>query len=138
MLWFSLFSAAIFLPGAFYGTEALFGEGREFDAAYLKWMWIFGPFCLAYQALAAFYIGQGKTTIIAWIALVTNGVNFFLDYVLIFGVEGLIPELGITGAAIATCVGNVFQTAILFALFIRRKNRDRFGTGQWKLQPPSF
>ncbi len=138
MLWFSLFSTLIFLLAAFYGTKLLFGEGRELDAIYLKWMMIFAPFCLAYQAIAAFYIGQGKTKIIAWVALVTNGVNFFLDYLLIFGVEGWIPELGITGAAIATCVGNLFQTVILFALFIRKKNRDRFGTGQWKLDPPLF
>jgi MATE family multidrug resistance protein len=84
-------------------------------------------------ALLGFFIGQGKTKIMIWLALISNLVNLVLDWILIFGVDPWLSPMGIRGAAIATCVGYLTQSLVLFLVFIRHSNRKHFGTGQWKL-----
>ncbi len=138
MLWYSIFSFVFYLPLGFWGGRLIFGEGREMEAIYFDWMVFFGPVYIAYQAVVSFFIGQGKIALIVWIAVITNGLNFFLDYLLIFGMEGWIPSLGIEGAAIATSLSTVFETGALFYFFIHKGNRKRFGTGNWKIQWPLF
>jgi len=70
--------------------------------------------------------------------LLGNGVNLLLDPLLIFGVDGWIPAMGIKGAAIATAVGIVVQVVILYALFLHPKNQANFGTGNAKFRPKAF
>jgi len=138
MLWYSIFSFAFYLPLGFLGGSLIFGPGREMETVYFDWMVFFGPFYLAYQAVVSFFVGQGKIALIVWIAVITNGLNFFLDYLLIFGLDGWVPSLGIEGAAIATSLSTVFETGALFYFFIRKKNREQFGTGNWKIEWPLF
>jgi len=138
MLWYSLFSFLFYLPLGFFGGSLIFGQGREMETIYFDWMVFFGPMYLAYQAVVSFFVGQGKIALIVWVAVITNGVNFFLDYLLIFGFGDLIPSLGIEGAAIATSLSTVFETGALFYFFINKRNRRRFGTGEWKIQWPLF
>ncbi len=138
MVWLSVFSTAFFVPFAFWGVETIFGPGRELEAIYLKWMLLSAPIAFAYHPLAAFFIGRGKTKVIVWVAIATNVLNILLDYLLIFGVEGTIPPLGIQGAVLATCMGTSFQTFIFLALFLRKKYRQVFGTSNWKLDFPLF
>lgn len=47
-------------------------------------------------------------------AVILNVVNLSLDYVLIFGRFGF-PELGVTGAAIATAIGNILAFIFIFS-----------------------
>ena len=61
-----------------------------------------------------------------------------LNYLLIFGVKGYIPELGVTGAAISSCVIFTLQSLILLIFFLRRQNRETFATGNWKFDFKSF
>ena len=84
----------------------------------------YGAFpALAAAALSAFYAGRGKTKTILIVNIIGIAVNIVLDYFLIFGKAGF-PELGITGAAIATISGSVTMF-ILFALLITSKNNNR-------------
>jgi MATE family multidrug resistance protein len=76
-------------------------------------------------ALAAFFIGQGKTRIIAISIVVGMLSNTFLAYFLIYEVN-----LGCLGAAIATVIAEFIQIAILAFVFFKRSNRTNYRTFQ--------
>ncbi len=140
MIWFSLFTFLLFIPFAFYlGTWMYAGtEHAALKIDYFKYLMLFGPSYPIMTALAGFYIGRGKTRLLIVIAVVANIINFFADWILIWGIKGIVPEMGIAGAAIGTSLGSIFEVAILFWLFIRKKNRDSFGTGNWQFNMAVF
>ena len=89
------------------------------------------------SALSSFFTGRGdtKTTMIA--NVVGNVVNVVLDYGLIFGKWGL-PEMGLTGAALATVLASIIPVAILTCLFLRSKNKRRYATHRVQFNAPLF
>ncbi len=133
MIWVALTSVFFFIPMAYWGSSAIYGDDplREMERQYFFWMMVFGPTCPLYSALSGFFIGQGKTRIITILAVAANLVNVLLDLILIFGWKDWIPSLGITGAAIATSGSLVFQIIILGAIFLNKSNRFSFGTGNY-------
>ncbi len=135
MIWFSLFSFLIFIPLGIWGAPSFFSNNphAELEIVYFRWLMYFGPFYALLTAFAGFFIGRGKTKIMIVLAIVANIINILLDRLLIFGVPGWIPEMGIQGAAIATCFGYFFESVVLAFLFLRKENRISFGTGNWKL-----
>jgi len=84
-------------------------------------------FLILRHALAGFFIGIGRTTVV----MVANGagmiVNIPVNYVLIYGKIGF-PALGLRGAAIGTICGNLVIFIILLAFYLRGKNREEFST----------
>jgi len=135
MIWFALFSLAFFLPMAIWGAPALFSGDRygDLEIPYFRWLMIFGPSYALMMAFSGFFIGRGKTKTLIWLAIVTNLINILFDWTLIFGIPGLVPEMGIQGAAIATCLGYLFESAALAYLFLKKENRIQFGTARWHL-----
>ncbi len=89
-------------------------------------------------ALSSFYIGQGKTKGILLITLATHLVNILLAPLLIFGIQGIFPPLGILGAAIASITAQMTYCGILFALFLQKKHRECYGTGNYLYDKASF
>lgn len=140
MIWLSGASFLFFVPFAIWGVEWVYGTGSEYamERSYLRWMMLFGPSYPFYAALCGFFIGQGKTNLITSLAVVANVVNAICDYVLIFGIDGILDPMGVKGAAIATSASSVFQVAILFMIFIKKKNREQFGTGVYALSSTPF
>lgn len=140
MIWLSLFSLAFFIPAALWGDVLIYGSdpSTAYERDYFRWMMIFGWSYPLYGALTGFFVGQGKTFVVTALAVVANLVNAGLDVVLIFGVDGYIPSLGIVGAAISTSGSLIFQALVLLILFLNKSNRKEFGTSNWKFDRRMF
>lgn len=136
MIWLSIGSLAFFLPLSIWGTYWIYGDGPQnsLERDYFSLMMLFGPSFPLYSALCGFFIGQGKMKLITTIAIIANFVNAFLDQILIFGVEGWVPSLGVTGAAIATSGCTIFEAAALCFVFFNKTNRENYGSLEWKLK----
>ena len=135
MIWFAIFSMAFFVPMAIWGAPAIFAGDRyaELEVPYFRWLMLFGPSYALMTAVAGFFIGRGKTKVMIWLAIIANLINIVLDRALIFGIPGVIPEMGIQGAAIATCSGYFFESAVLGYLFLKKENRVHFGSAYWRI-----
>lgn len=135
MIWFALFSILFFIPVAIWGAPHIFAGDRyaDLEIGYFRLLMIFSPGYALLMAFSGFFIGRGKTKVMIWLAIVANLLNIILDRILIFGIPGMVPELGIQGAAIATCFGYLFESAALGYLFLKKENREQFGADQWQV-----
>ncbi len=138
MLWFSIMSCAVFIPLAYWGGDWIYGSERPMEQIYFNWMMFFAPSYAMYASLCGFFVGQGKTRLITYLAVGANLLNGILDYFLIFGIDGWIPSMGIEGAAIATCGSSLLQVVVLFAIFINKKHRNKSRTGDYRFKWTKF
>jgi MATE family multidrug resistance protein len=140
MIWLTLFSSIFFFLLATVGADLFqtLGFFNSSEVCYYKWNHLFSPVYALLAAISAFFIGQGKTQIIKWMAILGNLINIALDPLFIFGVDGWIPSMGIKGAAIATGIGVIIQVVILGILFLSPENQRTFGTNRWKFDFSTF
>lgn len=140
MLWFSLLSIVFFFPMAVWGSSMFYGmpHPTNYEYDYFKYTMYFCPISIVVSALTAFFVGQGKTGIIKWLALLGNVVNAILDPIFIFGIKGVFPSLGIKGACIATGIGITVQAVILMYLFLKKENQEKYGTNNWRFKLTPF
>ena len=68
-------------------------------------------------AICAALRAEGNTRVTLFVNIIANAVNVFLNYCLIYGNFGF-PQLGVSGAAIATSIGNT--VAFIVCIFILR------------------
>ncbi|MDR1031521.1 MAG: MATE family efflux transporter [Holosporales bacterium] len=124
MIYLSLASAAVTLPLAYFSEQINFlppyylKDGIEYQQTLMYWAFL--PPIKA--ALAAFFIGQGKTRIVTAAVILGVVSNVGLDYILIYGIRDIIPRLGCRGAAIATVASEFIQIVMLASLFVSAKN----------------
>lgn len=86
------------------------------------------PAVFGYWVYNSYLEGLGRTRTPMVIAILANGVNIALDWLLIFG-PGPFPELGVAGAGLATAASNMFMLAC-FVWVVHRPGSDysaRFG-----------
>ena len=81
------------------------------------------PTVIIFNSLKQFTDTVGATQTAMWIILITNFTNVILNYLLIFGAGGF-PELGLTGAGIATLLSRILGLFI-FVMLIARQKRFR-------------
>lgn len=140
MIWVAVFSSLFFIPMAIWMGPLLY-SGTPYEAIqvdYFRILMLFGPCYALMTALSGFFIGRGRTKILILLAVIANIINVVFDWILIFGIKGIIPEMGVKGAAFATCVGYIFEASVLMYLFLKKNNRDEFGTSQWRFDSKTF
>ncbi len=140
MIWLALCSFLVFIPLALWAAPWIFSSGPyvHLERTYFFYFMFFGSAYPLLTALTGFFVGQGKTKLIIKIAITGNLINIFLDWLLIFGIKGIIPEMGIKGAAIATSIGSFIQSAILAYIFMKKSNQKIFGTNEMAFKPKLF
>ncbi len=139
MLWLCLFSFAVFLPIAWFFTPYMFPIAtKPLEHHYFNFFMYTGPFFCLHSAIAGFFIGRGYPRVIQWMAVVSNLVNIILDPIFIFGIKGVIPSLGMMGAAYATLIGTLVQAIAVFGFFLSKKNHSKFNTRDYRFDKKLF
>lgn len=87
---------------------------------------------------AGFQAGIGKTKLLTFSTVISNICNIILNYILIFGIQGTIPPLGVIGAAIGTLISQGVYCLILFASFIYHKDSSTYQSKKWSFSIPLF
>jgi multidrug resistance protein, MATE family len=138
-IWFSFFSILFTIPLGFaYGS--FYFKGTSIETI----VWPYYTFLLFINflyplgtALTCFYLGQGKTRLVLVATIGFQGVKLLSAYPLIFGIEGLIPSLGLMGGAISTLIAQGGFCLLLFWFFLDAKHAD-MNTREWHFKPKQF
>lgn len=122
-IYFSLITGFLIMLSAGLATPLFALTGHDADIArleadYFFWLCAGGIPAVMVTVLSAFFTGRGETTQVFLVNLSGLCVNAVLDYAFVFG-WGPIPAGGITGAAIATSLANLWMMLVLLALMLR-------------------
>ncbi len=86
------------------------------------------PFVVLFNSFKQFTDTVAATKTAMWIILTGNITNIALNYLLIFGAGGF-PEMGLTGAGIATLTSRILMAVIFAAAIIKNKKFSTYKSG---------
>lgn len=137
-IWLGIFvSVSVGLVGYFYADKILGLMGAEqavidMGSDYTQIM-LSGCFTFLFLYLNnAIFRGAGDASIAMRSLLLANGINIFLDPCLIYGV-GPFPEMGVTGAAVATNIGRGIGVAYQLYYLCGRNERIQLALKDMRL-----
>ncbi|MBN1117403.1 MAG: MATE family efflux transporter [Bacteroidales bacterium] len=134
-LFLSLFIA---IPG-FFAAEKILGlmkaspEVIEQGRNYTRLMMTGNILIMLLFVNNAIFRSAGNPALSMWVLIIANLVNIVLDPCFIFGL-GPFPELGVTGAAVATNTGRGLAVLIQFYLMFKGKGRIKLRLSYFRLQ----
>lgn len=131
------FSILIGFIGFFYSDDLLRLMGADEDliaegSMYTKIILSLNIIVMFLFAINAIFRGAGDASIAMRTLMIANGINIILDPCLILGL-GFFPELGLTGAAIATCIGRGIGVIYQIYYLTNGKSVIKLGTKHVKL-----
>lgn len=140
MIYLGFASFLFFIPMAvFCDCFNIFPKYLEKEGlAYTRILLSFAGFHVISVALSSFFIGRKQSFIVIFTFLLGNLVNVILDYLLVFGVEGLFNPMGAKGAAIATVSVEMIFNIIFATVFFSKNNRLKFKTLDYKFRLDLF
>lgn len=134
-LWLTLCITPFFVIGWWLMPKLfIFSEHPEniigLETSYFRWMIWAAPSTVLTAAMAGFFSGLGKTTVVMATDILCTLINVGLSIVLVFGI-GPFPEMGIDGAALATVISSWVHIPILGIAMFRPKNISQYGLLSW-------
>lgn len=132
-IWFSFLSMVITVPMSLaYG--AWYFRGTDIEVLGLPYFYFLVGFNFLYPlsaVLSCFFLGQGRTRFVLLANLFAQLLKIGLAYLLIFGIEGWLPSLGILGGAISTVCAQGLFCVLLGSVFLGRASREMFHSHRW-------
>jgi len=140
MIWLCLFSMIFTLPASQFVAPFFFDVTpvREASYTYFNTLMLVNFLFPLGVALSSYFIGQGKIKALFFVTFLSHALNIGLDALFIFGVKGVIPAMGILGAALATAISQGVLCAVLFIVFLSKKNRKLYNTGKYHFNWGNF
>jgi MATE family multidrug resistance protein len=139
-IWFSLLSMIVTVPlSLLYGTY--YFQSTVIEAIAMPYFYFLVAINFLYPlgaSLSCFYIGRGRTRYVLAATLGSQILNLCFAYLLIFGVKGWVPSLGLLGGAIGVLVGQGCFCLLLFSDFLSHRYAQLYGTRQWRLDLKLF
>lgn len=94
------------------------------------------PFMLCFFGFKSFLEGAGNTKTVMTITIITNLLNVLFNWLLIYGRYGL-PEMGATGAGLATTLSRVASAVVVILYFLRHEKYRSYLHG-FRLRLPEW
>lgn len=116
------------IPGAWFAPEllSLMSDGNQHvvdvGQGYARWSLMSSVIITLLFLQNAIFRGAGDPILALKVLTVSNGINLILDPCFIFGF-GPFPQMGVEGAAIATCIGRT--TAVLYQFYLLTRGNGR-------------